>query len=40
MSKDEILKTIEMNTEIKNAMPTNYKSLNKNQLCDELISKK
>jgi hypothetical protein len=34
MSKEEILKVIEDNPEIKQSMPKNYKSLNKDQLCE------
>lgn len=36
MSKEEILKIIESNPEIKIAMPPNYKTLNKDELCSYL----
>ena len=37
MKKDDILKTIDETPEIKQVMPANYKSLNKEELCKQLF---
>lgn len=37
MTKDDILKEIESNNKLKNLMPTNYKSLTKEKLCEVLF---
>lgn len=38
MTKDDILKEIESNDTLKNLMPTNYKSLTKEKLCEFLFA--
>lgn len=40
MSKDDIMKVIDTNPDIKVMMPPKYKALSKNELCDELLLSK